>query len=233
MAPAPRIEPAPAKGLADRATGLLANPMLVGGAAAAVILGIALVVFLRRRRPLPDDVDFSAMDDDEPDDEMSDGGFVTAGSARADEADDDLFGGVDRAASEPATSSCSIFDDDDSMDVASATQGDQPMAQNLSGMKADTSSRASSSAAGGDIARIVQELQARVGALEGKLDEANEARVRLERQVAAQSEELRVQRAAIARTQRALRSMTRPDEDKATEPALKDAETQMKTRVNG
>ena len=107
------------------------------------------------------------------------------------------------------------------------------MAQNLSGMKADTSSRASSSAAGGDIARIVQELQARVGALEGKLDEANEARVRLERQVAAQSEELRVQRAAIARTQRALRSMTRPDEDKATEPALKDAETQMKTRVNG
>jgi hypothetical protein len=43
-----------------------------------------------------------------------------------------------------------------------------------------------------------------------------------------------VQRAAIARTQRALRSMSRSDDDKATEPALKDdAETQMKTRVNG
>jgi predicted nucleic acid-binding Zn-ribbon protein len=85
-----------------------------------------------------------------------------------------------------------------------------------------------------DIVRVVQELEARVGALERNLEEANDARVRLERQVAAQSEELRVQRAAIARTQRALRSMSRSDDDKATEPALKDAaETQMKTRVNG
>jgi hypothetical protein len=49
--------------------------------------------------------------------------------------------------------------------------------------------------------------------------------------VAAQSEELRVQRAAIARTQRALRTMTRGDEDKATEPALRDGDTQAKTRV--
>ncbi len=84
-----------------------------------------------------------------------------------------------------------------------------------------------------DITRIVQELQSRMGALETKLEEANEARDRLERQMAAQSEELRVQRAAIARTQRALRSMSRGDEDTATEPALKGADTQMKTRING
>ena len=50
--------------------------------------------------------------------------------------------------------------------------------------------------------------------------------------VAAQSEELRVQRAAIARTQRALRTMSRGDEEKATEPALRDGDTQAKTRVN-
>jgi len=81
--------------------------------------------------------------------------------------------------------------------------------------------------------RIVRELQSRMAALETKLEEANEARERLERQVAAQSEELRVQRAAIARTQRALRSMSRSDDDKASEPALRDGETQMKTRVNG
>ena len=48
------------------------------------------------------------------------------------------------------------------------------------------------------------------------------ARERLERQVAAQSEELRVQRAAIARTQRALRSLSRSEEEQATEPALRE-----------
>jgi hypothetical protein len=42
--------------------------------------------------------------------------------------------------------------------------------------------------------------------------------------VAAQSEELRVQRAAIARTQRALRSLNRSEEEQATEPALRDPE---------
>ncbi len=41
-------------------------------------------------------------------------------------------------------------------------------------------------------------------------------------EVAAQAEELRVQRAAIARTQRALRSLNRPAEEQATEPALRD-----------
>ena len=82
-----------------------------------------------------------------------------------------------------------------------------------------------------DIARMLQEFERRIATLEARLDESNEAREKLERQVAAQSEELRVQRAAIARTQRALRTMTRGDEDKATEPALRDGDTQAKTRV--
>lgn len=68
----------------------------------------------------------------------------------------------------------------------------------------------------------LQELERRMAQLESRLDEANEARERLERQVTAQSEELRVQRAAIARTQRALRGMTRVGEEQATEPALRD-----------
>jgi uncharacterized coiled-coil protein SlyX len=82
-----------------------------------------------------------------------------------------------------------------------------------------------------DLTRLFQDLERRIAALEARLDESNDAREKLERQVAAQSEELRVQRAAIARTQRALRTMTRGDEDKATEPALRDGETQTKTRV--
>jgi len=68
----------------------------------------------------------------------------------------------------------------------------------------------------------VKELAARLATLENRLDEASEARERLERQVAAQSEELRVQRAAIARTQRALCSLSRSESDQATEPALRD-----------
>ena len=73
-----------------------------------------------------------------------------------------------------------------------------------------------------DITRIVQDLERRVAHLETRLDESIDARERLERQVAAQSEELRVQRAAIARTQRALRSLNRAEEEQATEPALRD-----------
>jgi hypothetical protein len=53
--------------------------------------------------------------------------------------------------------------------------------------------------------------------LERRIEQLAEARERLERQVAAQTEELRVQRAAIARTQRVVRSLTK-GEDLATEP---------------
>jgi hypothetical protein len=65
-------------------------------------------------------------------------------------------------------------------------------------------------------------MERRMAHLESRLDESVAARERLERQVAAQSEELRVQRAAIARTQRALRGLSRSDEEQATEPALRD-----------
>jgi hypothetical protein len=66
----------------------------------------------------------------------------------------------------------------------------------------------------------VEELEQRLLSLERRLEEVLDAKDRLERHVAAQTEELRVQRAAIARTQRVLRNLTRPD-DAPTEPALK------------
>ena len=81
---------------------------------------------------------------------------------------------------------------------------------------------ATSTAGDSDVTRLVRELERRIAQVETRLDEANDARERLERQVAAQSEELRVQRAAIARTQRALRGLNRGDEEQATEPALRD-----------
>jgi hypothetical protein len=71
--------------------------------------------------------------------------------------------------------------------------------------------------------QMMREMNRRVEALESRIDELVDARDRLERQVAAQTEELRVQRAAIARTQRAVRNLARPeDENEPTEPALRD-----------
>lgn len=67
---------------------------------------------------------------------------------------------------------------------------------------------------------VSPEFEQRLSQMEARLADVLEAKERLERQVAAQTEELRVQRAAIARTQRVLRNLTRP-EDEATEPAPK------------
>jgi type II secretory pathway component PulJ len=74
--------------------------------------------------------------------------------------------------------------------------------------------------------QMMREMNRRVESLEGRIDELVDARDRLERQVAAQTEELRVQRAAIARTQRAVRNLARPEDGEGdqepTEPALRD-----------
>jgi hypothetical protein len=70
---------------------------------------------------------------------------------------------------------------------------------------------------GTELPGVASELAGRVSDLERRLEQLTEARERLERQVAAQTEELRVQRAAIARTQRVVRSMNK-GEDLATEP---------------
>ncbi|MFP8875686.1 MAG: hypothetical protein VCB99_01980 [Myxococcota bacterium] len=59
----------------------------------------------------------------------------------------------------------------------------------------------------GEIDPRVEALQLRVDALEFALERALEGRERLDAQLVAQAEELRVQRAAIARTQRALRAL--------------------------
>jgi hypothetical protein len=65
-----------------------------------------------------------------------------------------------------------------------------------------------------------EELERRLAQLEERLEEFIDEKDRLGRQVAAQTEELRVQRAAIARTQRVLRDLSRPGEQ-ATEPVPK------------
>ena len=107
------------------------------------------------------------------------------------------------------------------------SEGEKPMDMETSNLPTDRDDLGVPPAAvmGGvddNMSQLVQELAGRIANLETRLDEANDSRERLERQVAAQSEELRVQRAAIARTQRALRSLSRTEEDQATEPALRE-----------
>jgi hypothetical protein len=68
-----------------------------------------------------------------------------------------------------------------------------------------------------DPARL-DELEQRLQRLEARLTDSLDARDRLERQLAAHTEELRVQRAAIARTQRAVRAAVRGPEAAAGQP---------------
>ena len=64
---------------------------------------------------------------------------------------------------------------------------------------------------------VIDELERRIERLEARLSDSLDARERLERQLAAHTEELRVQRAAIARTQRAVRAAVRGPEAAAGE----------------
>lgn len=59
---------------------------------------------------------------------------------------------------------------------------------------------------------IAAAFEERIARLEATIEELRDARERLERFAAAQNEELRVQRAAIARTQRVIRGLTRSED---------------------
>ncbi len=65
---------------------------------------------------------------------------------------------------------------------------------------------------GGEAERMLREIERRLRHIETRLEEAADARERTDRQLAAHTEELRVQRSAIARAQRVLRNLTRPDD---------------------
>jgi hypothetical protein len=219
----------------------IASVGMIAGGALALILVIFLVV--RRRRALPNDMDVTALAaEGEGADEASDdgrilkGGFSmeAPGSGEAHPAEDFELGDSEQPSDEEkpldsiATGSevaPGLFHEAPHEKEAMTMEN-----QDVPNMQMDSEAATQLGAGAGlvgagedsDIARIVQELERRVAHLETRLDESIDARERLERQVAAQSEELRVQRAAIARTQRALRSLNRAEEDQATEPALRD-----------
>jgi len=78
----------------------------------------------------------------------------------------------------------------------------------------------------------VEELERRIERLEARLADSLDARERLERKLAAHTEELRVQRAAIARTQRAVRAAVR-NPDAPEPPAAQRVPSQMPDPASG
>lgn len=200
---------------------------LVGGGAVAVLIG---GVFLARRMRSGGEVDFS-----DGDGSGEGSAFDDAPASRV-AADENPFGNLGEddeqmtLGSAGGAKSASLVDEEkesesvvfgdseekkmDDMEVISRDQVNQSLGNDMPPM-------------GGvpeEFQQMMREMNRRVESLEGRIDELVDARDRLERQVAAQTEELRVQRAAIARTQRAVRNLARPgeEEQEATEPALRD-----------
>jgi hypothetical protein len=222
-------------------SGLPFSTMTMAGIAVGALVVLVVAVRLFRRRSLPNDIDVTTfadtLDDDAAasDSETSDQAPVEGISMndlptdgpvpqvegptpRVEEQNTAAYSLSEVAAdaTEPETG---LYNED--------SEGEKPMdmeTTNLPTERDDFSVPPASVMSGGDndMSQLVQELASRIANLETRLDEANDSRERLERQVAAQSEELRVQRAAIARTQRALRSLSRSEEDQATEPALRE-----------
>jgi hypothetical protein len=222
-------------------SGLPFDTVTLAGIAVGALIVLVLAVRIFRRRSLPNDLDVTAFADEPDDDaaaidrEASDR-IPSAGLLMNDSPTDGLAPQVEspvpqveeqntaayslsEVAADATKPETGLYDED--------SEGEKPMDMETTNLPTERDEFGVPPAAvmsGGDnnMSQLVEELAGRIANLETRLDEANDSRERLERQVAAQSEELRVQRAAIARTQRALRSLSRSEEDQATEPALRE-----------
>jgi hypothetical protein len=191
----------------------------VGVAAGVAAILLALVLVRRRRGGSPaKDLDVMAMAGEAAADHDFAGGDFAIGGDSTSAAEDSARASARGAGSRPIAAGPGLFDDEPKeSETMDRERQDLPIE------RGSAEQPRASAAGSADVARLVRELERRVAQLETRLDESVDAREKLERQVAAMSEELRVQRAAIARTQRALRTISRGEgEEQATEPALRD-----------
>jgi hypothetical protein len=209
---------------------LATSPMGLGVIGAAVLL-LGTVVVMRRRRALDDEdplytvmaaEDAGAPVDAEIADEPATVRAAPIWEPDAYEASEPTpkqgphqlaFGArpTPEAASEPARDEIAPPDDSDSI-FGGVTEPTIAIAPPAPAYAATAMPIAATGASMSE-----EETERRLAELERRIEQLAEARERLERQVAAQTEELRVQRAAIARTQRVVRSIAKT-EDLATEP---------------
>jgi len=192
-------------GFLDGLPAPLDQPLLLAGLALALILAIALAV-LRRRGAAEDEEPITPFAAGEP--------FSVDEQPGVAEPQEDSEADLPVAADE-ASQESSLFDQP-VVPVEPPGEPQEPTPATDRGEIAEALA-ADESAAQADPS---QELERRLTQLEERLEEMVDDKDRLGRQIAAQTEELRVQRAAIARTQRVLRDLTRPG-DEATEPVPK------------
>ena len=218
----PQVAATPPRTLAPRPGGLsfLPSPLddpLVLGVVSALLLVVAVLALLRRRSARAADAAGLASPF------ASSEAFALPGAGSLpvnDAAMGPLF--ANAAEREQESADASIFDVAEG--DASASDDYEPEGAPYADPGLDAAPSAATSympdSLQGDDMRLIEELTRRLAHLETRLEEVVDAKERLERHVAAQTEELRVQRAAIARTQRVLRTVVKPD-DLATEPAPK------------
>ncbi|MDH3684823.1 MAG: hypothetical protein OEP95_01285 [Myxococcales bacterium] len=225
--------PAPTPGALAFLPAPFDDPLVLGGIAGLLVL-IAALVAVRRRgasraeeeldSPFASSEPFSAPESPQP----ATASFDVPASTKEASADGDLPGipGQEAAADSggPSAGGTAGFEVGDSLFAgepeAEAEEEKETDARAFAPAPVVDLGETEAPALGGDVMRVVEELERRMGQMETRLEEVVDAKERLERQVSAQTEELRVQRAAIARTQRVLRNVSRP-EDEATEPAPK------------
>ncbi len=198
---APKRQPAPPP--PSRSGGplaILGNPVVLG--ALGLVISVLAVWAVRRRSQATE-----AFDEDvgpDPADETT--GSIGAAFAQAD---------ADSSSADETSDGASIFDVDEAEVIAedTASDSDYPADGATTLEVAAPAASLETNELGEDMAAIVQELERRMAHFETRLEEVVDAKERLERQVSAQTEELRVQRAAIARTQRVLRGIARSEEE--------------------
>jgi hypothetical protein len=210
--PRPSSSPPPARG--GGTMGVLGNPVVLG--AAGLVLALFLFWAIRRRGSAADSVDEEESDGFPPDPADETTGSIGAAFAQSEAAEPEPA--AETAEADAAAGS--IFDVNEAEVVSTDDTDDYPAIPGVAAVSAVAEAPLDTSELGDEMAAVVKELERRMAHFETRLEEVVDAKERLERQVSAQTEELRVQRAAIARTQRVLRGISRP-EDEASEPAPK------------
>jgi hypothetical protein len=197
--------PTAEKGMLDGLPAPLNQPLVLGAVVALVLAFILAFVVMRQRsaaaeEPItpfaagePFSVDEQSEVAPQPDEEEAD---AAAGEA-------------------PVVGEASLFDE-----PVEATEPPQEPQGELPAMVPEEAPEAPPTAEPLPGPGASPELEDRFARLEQRLEEVVDVNDRLSRQVAAQTEELRVQRAAIARTQRVLRDLSRSSEE-PTEPVPK------------
>lgn len=178
---------------------------LVGGGILILLVGIAGFIWKRRRS--------AGSDAGEEEDAIEGDWFAAGGEKNSNAADAATKETGSAAAAEAEDLPASRAGAAEAPLFGSSTPDAPPTLDRVAPVTDSVVGSSPAGSGGGISAAQFEELQGQLKKIEGRLSDFEAARERLEQQGVNQTEELRVQRAAIARTQRVLRSITRTEDD--------------------